>query len=97
MNGKKLGRKRICTCVDLEERAAELLQHPLQVAHVDRLVDHQPLDLMEHRRVGLVGIAAVGAAGDDDADRRLLRLHGADLHRRGVGAQQHALARPPSA
>ena len=56
------------------------------------LVDHQPLDLVEHRRVRLVGIHAVGAAGNDDADRRLLRLHRPDLHRRGVGAQKHPLA-----
>ena len=37
-------------------------------------------------------ILAVGLAGNDDADRRLLRLHRADLHRRGVGAQHLALA-----
>src|SRR3546814_3490149 len=39
-----------------------------------------------------VAVAAIGAARRDDADRRLRRLHGADLHRRGVGAQQHAAA-----
>ena len=56
------------------------------------LVDDEALDLMEHRRVGLVGIAAIGAARNDDADRRLLRQHGAHLHRRGVGAQQQPRA-----
>ncbi len=56
------------------------------------LVDHQTLDLVEHRRVGLVGIEPVRAPGNDDADRRLLRLHGADLHRRGMRAEQHARA-----
>ena len=59
---------------------------------VRTLVDHQPLDLMEHRRVGLVGIDPIGAAGADHADRRLLRQHGADLHRGGVRAQKHARA-----
>ena len=52
----------------------------------------RPFDLMEHRRVGGVGILAVGLAGDHDADRRLLRLHGADLHRRRMRAQKLALA-----
>ena len=47
---------------------------------------------MEHRRVGGIRILPVGLAGDDDADRRLLCLHGANLNRRGVGAQQLALA-----
>ena len=63
------------------------------MAHVGALVDHQPLDLMEHGRVCHVVVAAVGAARRDDAVRRRLRLHGADLHRRGVGPEQHALAR----
>ena len=56
------------------------------------LVDDEALDLVEHRRVGLVGIDAVGAARDDDADRRLLRQHRAHLHRRGVRAQHLPLA-----
>ena len=58
VNGKKDGRKRIFT-FDLEERLAELLQHPLHVGDISRLVDHQTLDLMEHRRVGGVGILPV--------------------------------------
>ena len=40
--------------VDLEERLAEFLQDPFQVAEMRALVDDQALDLMEHRRVGLV-------------------------------------------
>ena len=52
-----------------------------------RLVDDQRLDLVEHRRVRLIAVAAIDAARRDDADRRLLRQHGADLHRAGVGAQ----------
>ena len=36
VKGKKDGRKRIFTLLDLEERLAELLQHPLQVGDVGR-------------------------------------------------------------
>src|SRR5262245_5365876 len=43
--------------IDLEERLAEFLEDPFQVPKVRGSVDHQTLDLMEHRRVGLVGIA----------------------------------------
>ena len=63
------------------------------MAHVGALVDHQPLDLVEHGRVGHVVVAAVGAARRDDPVRRRLGLHVANLHRRGVGPEQHALAR----
>jgi hypothetical protein len=92
VNGKKEGRKRMVTIVDLEEGLAELLQHPAQMADIGGLVDHQAFDLMEHRRVGRVGILPVGLARNDDADRRCLGFHGADLHRRGMGAQHLALA-----
>ena len=90
--------------VGLEEPGDEGLQGPLQVAHVDALVDHQALDLVEHGRVGLVGILAEGAARHDHPDRRLLApgdprgrllvrlVHDPHLDRRGVGAQDLALA-----
>ena len=78
--------------VDLEERLAEFFQDPFQVAEMRALVDHQALDLVEHRRVGLIRVAAIGAARADHADRRLLRQHGAYLHRRGVRAQQEPRA-----
>ena len=42
---------------------------------------------MKHRRVGLVIIGTVDATGADDTQRRAFRLHRADLHGRGVGAQ----------
>jgi hypothetical protein len=54
VNGKCEARKRIF--VDLEERLAEFLQHPLEVSHVGGLVDDEALDLMEHRRVRLVAV-----------------------------------------
>src|SRR5215813_12640589 len=74
--------------VDLEKRLAEFFEDPFQVTKMRAFVDDKALDLMEHRRVGLVGVDAIGAARDDNADRRLLAHHGADLHRGGVGAQQ---------
>ena len=92
VKGKKHGRKRIFTCFTskkaLQNSSSTHLRWPIWAV----LVDDEPLDLMEHRRVGLVGIAAIGAARADHADRRLLRQHGADLHRRRMGAQQFALA-----
>src|ERR1700694_1862920 len=78
--------------IDLEERLAEFVQDPFEMAEMRALVDHEALDLVKLRRVGGVGIDAVGAARADEADRRLLSEHGADLHRRGVGAQLHARA-----
>ena len=86
--------------VDLEEGAAEIDQAALEMAHVGRAVDHQALDLMEHRRVGGVVVDAEGAARHDDAQRpavgqhllHVLVEHGARLHRRGVGAQHHRRA-----
>src|SRR3546814_1658693 len=49
--------------IHLEERLHERLKRPFQMAHVDAAVDHQPFHLMEHRRVGGVGIRTIGAAG----------------------------------
>ena len=80
--------------VDAEECAAELDQTALEVAHMGLLVDHQPLDLMEHRRVRRVVVGAVGASRHDDADGRLLDQHRADLDRRGVGPEQQPFAVP---
>src|SRR6202048_4615924 len=62
--------------IDLEERLAEFVQDPFEVAEMRALVDDEALDLMKLRRVGGVGIDAVGAARTDDADRRLLGQHG---------------------
>ena len=73
VNGKNDGRKRIFTWSTSKNALQNSSQDPFQVAEMRALVDHQPLDLMEHRRVGLVGVDAIGAARDDDADRRLLR------------------------
>src|ERR1700716_2783980 len=78
--------------IDLEERLAEFMQDPFEVAEMRALVDDETFDLVKLRRVGGVGIDPIGASRTDDADRRLLGQHGAHLHRRGVGTQQHARA-----
>src|SRR5690606_8018750 len=78
--------------IALEEGADELRQRALEVGEAGALVHQQALDLVEHRRVGLVAVAAVDLAGGDHAQRRRVLLHEAHLHARGVGAQQPALA-----
>ena len=70
-----------------EDGAGEREQRALEVAERDVLVDREALDLVELRRVRRVVVAPVGAAGDDDVQRRRLQLHRAHLHRRGVRAQ----------
>ena len=87
VNGKVRGAEAHAHRVHLEERLAELLQAPFEMAEVRGLVDHQSLDLVEHGRVGGVAVEAIDAARRDDADRRLLRHHGADLHGARVRAQ----------
>ena len=70
-----------------EDRAGERQQRALEVGERDVLVDREALDLVELRRVRGVVVAPVGAAGDDDVQRRRAELHRAHLHRRGVRAQ----------
>src|SRR5919109_3381008 len=71
-----------------EVGAGEGQQRALHVGHGDALVHGQHLDLVEHRHVGGVGgVGAVAAARDHHVHRRRAGQHGADLHRRGVGAQ----------
>ena len=56
-------------------------------------VDAEAFDLVKDRRVGgVLRVVAMHLAGNHDAHRRRLRLHGAHLHGRGVGAQQQAVA-----
>ena len=76
--------------VGAEELAREVVHRALEVGQRDALVDDEALDLVEHRRVRGVGVAAVDLAEADDVDGRPLLLHDAHLDGRGVGAQQHA-------
>ena len=62
------------------------------MAEMGLLVDHQTLDLMEHRRVGLVGIATIDPPRRDDAQGRLRFQHGANLYRARMRAQERARA-----
>src|SRR5262249_57319433 len=72
----------------LEERFAEFLQDPFQMPEVRARIDDEALDLVEHGCVGLIAVAAIGAARNDDADRWLLCQHCPDLHRRSMRAQK---------
>ena len=90
VNGKKLGRKRI---LDLrpEKFPEEGHEHSLEVRERDVLVNHEALNLMEHGRVADVGVATVNASWRDYPERRLEPGHGADLHGRGVRAQEQSV------
>ena len=83
--------------LDLEKRCQKSFQCVFQMAHMGGLIDYQPFDLMEHWRMRLVAIAAISATRRDKAERRaafvfLPVLHGAHLHRRGMGTQQKRFA-----
>ena len=90
--GKKSGRNRVRTRSSSNSAAPNASMVPNEVGERDAAVDGERLDLVEHRRVaGVERLVAVRAPGRDHEDRRLLRLHGADLHRRRVRAQHHLL------
>ena len=59
---------------------------------MNALVDDKPLNLMEHRRVRRIAVAAIHTARRDNTNGRFLRRHGADLDRRCVRTQNHFLA-----
>jgi len=65
----------------LEECFEEGLERPFEVAEVNVAIDRQTFNLMEHRRVRGVAVRTIDPAWRDDADRRALRLHRADLNR----------------
>ena len=73
-------------------RLGELVEQALQVGHGRALVDHQALDLEELGRRAWRRSPRSGSSGREQrADRRLGRLHDADLPGRRVRAQQAAL------
>ena len=80
--------------VGAEEGLHGVVERALEVGEGDVGVDAEAFDLMEDGGVGGVGgVVAVDLAGDDDADGRGLRDHGADLDGAGVGAHEEAVAR----
>src|SRR5690606_29306906 len=85
---REIGRPEPHVQVALEEVAQELRQDALEVGEAHALVHQQAFHLVEHRRVGQVRVAAIGASRRDNPYRRPLLFHHPDLHRRGVGAQQ---------
>ena len=79
--------------VGAEEGLHGVVERALEVGEGDVGVDAEAFDLMEDGGVGGVGgVVAVDFAGDDDADGRGLRDHGADLDGAGVGAHEEAVA-----
>ena len=88
--GKKLGLNRTREVEENISRA-NASERALQIRERDAFADGEPFHLREHRRVRQIEIVApVDAAGHDDANRRRVRLHVADLHRRGVRPEQRA-------
>ncbi len=64
-------------------------QRALEIRERHLLADHQAFDLREHRRVREIElIAAIHAAGGNQANRRREFLHVPDLHARRVRAEQ---------
>ena len=64
------------------------MQYGFQIREAHVLAHDEALELMEHRRMGHVVIAPIHAARRDHGKRCAAREHGADLHWRGVRAQQ---------
>src|SRR5699024_6954155 len=95
--GRRLGEREVVRteanlCRLAEHGLSEGLECALEVAHRDSALDDQALELVEHRRVRRVDrVRTVDSAGRDHADRRLLLLHYADLHRRSLRAQQNVV------
>src|SRR3954465_10721966 len=71
-----------------EEPVSEVGERRLEIDEADAVIDGESLYLRKHRSVRRVEeIPPVSVTGAQDSDRRLEVLHGADLHRRRVGAQ----------
>src|SRR5262247_420140 len=71
-----------------EHLAGEVVEGALEIGHGDVAIDGEAFDLVEHGRMRSVrDVVPEHLAWADDAHGRTLRLHGADLYGRGVGAQ----------
>ena len=77
----------VCT----EQRLDEFVEHSLQVAERDALVNDEAFHLVEHRGVGRVGVGTEHAARDQHLDRRLFHVHDADLTAAGLGSQHNVV------
>src|SRR5262245_12998893 len=78
-----------------EDLGQQFPQRRDEVPDVDLAVDDDALDLVERVLVRRVErLVSEHAADRDGADRRLARLHGADLDRRRVCAQEAAVLEP---
>ena len=92
LDEREIGVPQQHAALDAEELAGELQQRALEIGERDALVDGEQLDLRHHPLVRRVGrLVAVAAARHGDAHRRIVGVEVADLHRRGMGAQQQRL------
>ena len=90
--GKKSGRKRVRMRSSSNSARTNVSMVPNRSARVmPRSTTSASIWWNTGEWRGVERLVAVGAAGRDHEDRRLHRLHRADLHRRRVGAQQHLL------
>ena len=75
-----------------EKLAQEKFQRSFQVGDAHVFIHIEAFDLVKLRAVrGVHFIAPIGRAGRNHADGRRRAFHGADLHGRGVGAEQAAV------
>src|SRR5271166_5999888 len=75
-----------------EITASEEPEHRLEVGHGHAAIDHQALDLMEHKRMsGIHRVGAIHPADSDDPHWRRLRFHDPDLHGARLAAQHGRL------
>ena len=93
VKGKCEARKRIFTSSTSKNALQNSSSTHFRWPSVSVAVDHEPFDLVEHRRVGLVVVGGRSRPGAMMRIGGVVRLHRADLHRRGMGAQHHAACR----
>ena len=74
------------------EALGERGEDAAEIGEADALVDEEALDLVEHRRVGEIVVAAEDAASADHGERRGVRAHLPHLHVARVGAEKDARA-----
>src|SRR3990172_9179758 len=78
-------------CFFSEHAKKKLRQNPLQIGECYSLIDHEPFHLMEHGRMGYVGIPPVNRARRYYAKRGLAGFHDPYLNRRRVSPQKKLL------